>query len=367
VSAPDPRVAAVLGAGNGGQGMAAYLVRKGYRVRLWNRPDEVELGDWVEPIRAAGHLGLLGWQPGALMLEAVTTNLARAVDGAGLIVVVTTADAHRPIAREAAPLLRPGQLVLLVPGRTFGALDFRVGLEEGGGAEGVYVAETTTTVVNSRVLGKGRVEVLGEKQRLPLAALPAADTPRVLEQLSELPFVAAPDVLSTSLTNFGVPLHAVPMVLNAAWLEDRPGAFLYYQQGISPSVARAVGEVDAERLALPATLGAETMSLQEDLVGSLGAPPGDLYTSIHGCEIYRTVPAPPAVDHRYLWEDVVAGVVPMVSLGRSIGRPMPLLEATLAFARALLGRDLEAQGRTVQRLDLAGLDAAAIRQKVQHG
>jgi hypothetical protein len=40
--------------------------------------------------------------------------------------------------------------------------------------------------------------------------------------------------------------------------------------------------------------------------------------------MYRTVPAPPAVDHRYLWEDVVAGVVPMVSLGRAVGRrPRP--------------------------------------------
>jgi opine dehydrogenase len=188
----------------------------------------------------------------------------------------------------------------------------------------VVVAETNTTVVNSRVIGPGRVEVLGEKRGLPLAALPATDTPAALARLAGLPFVAARTVLSTGLTNFGVPLHAVPMVLNAGWLEDRPGAFFYYRQGISPSVARVVAQADAERFGLAAALGVETTPLSRYLVESLGAPEGDVYTSIHGCEMYRTVPAPPAVDHRYLWEDVVAGVVPMVSLGRAVGcRPRP--------------------------------------------
>lgn len=208
----ERRGAAVLGAGNGGQGMAAYLVRKGYTVRLWNRADEREEREWLAPIRAASALEVGGWGAGPAPIEVATTDLGEALEGASLIAVVTTADAHRPLA---------------------------------------------------------------------------------------------------------------------------------------------------------AALGAETIPLQRYLVDSLGAPPGDLYTSIHGCAIYRTVPAPPAVDHRYLWEDVIAGVVPMVSLGRALGCELPLLEATLAFAEALLGRDLMAQGRTVERLGLAGLDAAGIRRRVR--
>jgi len=360
-----PAVAAVLGAGNGGQGMAAYLARRGWVVRLWNRPDDGEVRAWLAPIRAARSLELVGWQPGRVPVELATTELAEAVAGASLVVLVTTADAHRAMARSLAPLLQPGQLVLLVPGRTGGALDFRAGLAEAGrDIREIVVAETNTTVVNSRVVGPGRVEVLGEKRGLPLAALPAGDTGRALERLTGLPFVAAPSVLSTGLTNFGVPLHAIPMVLNAGWLEDRPGAFLYYQQGISPSVARAVEQADAERLALAGALGVETTPLRRYLVESLGAPEGDLYASIHGCEMYRTVPAPPALDHRYLWEDIVAGVVPMVSLGRAIGCPLPVLEAVLTLAGVLLGRDLVAQGRSAERLGLAGLDAAGIRRRV---
>jgi opine dehydrogenase len=345
--------------------MAAYLARHGWTVRLWNRPDEAEVAHWLTPIQAAGSLELVGWQPGRVPLERATTDLGVAVAGASVVVLVTTADAHRSMARSLAPLLEPGQLVVLMPGRTGGALDFRAGLAEAGrDTRQVMVAEINTTVVNSRVVGPGRVEVLGEKRGLPLAALPAGDTPGALARLAGLPVVAAPSVLSTGLTNFGVPLHAVPMVLNAGWLEDRPGGFLYYQQGISPSVARVVARADAERLGLAAALGVDTIPLTRYLVESLGAPAGDVYTSIHGCEMYRTVPAPPAVDHRYLWEDVVAGVAPMVSLGGAIGCRLPVLESILGLASVLVGRDLAAEGRSVERLGLGGLDAAGIRRRV---
>ena len=361
-------IAAVLGAGNGGQGMAAYLVRKGYSVRLWNRADPVEEREWLAPARRARALDVVGWGAGPAPLACATTDLAEALEGVNVVAVVTTGDAHGPLARATARHLKAGQVVVLVPGKTGGALEFRTGLRAGGapdGGAGVLVAEANTTVVNSRAIGPGRVEVFGEKRRIPLAALPATDTQRVMEWLPDLPFVAAPDVLSTSLTNFGVPLHAVPMVLNPAWIEDQPGGFLYYRQGISPSVARVVAKVDAERVRLAEALGVGTQTLQQYLVESLGGPSGDLYASIHGCAIYGTVPAPTAVDHRYLWEDVVAGIVPMVSLGRAIGQRLPLMESTLNFAEALLGRDLLANGRTVEHLGLAGLDAEGIRKRVR--
>jgi opine dehydrogenase len=264
-----------------------------------------------------------------------------------------------------APCLLPGQMVVLMSGGTGAALEFRAAFLEACGRKEVLIAEATTTVVNSRPAGPGKVEILGEKKRVEFAALPATETPTGMRMLERMPFVAVSDVLSTSVTNFAASVHAVPMVLNAAWLEDKPAGFLYYLQGISPSVARVIEQVEAERMELAAALGVETTSLHECLVHSLGALSGDLYTSIHECAIYGTVPAPEALDHRYLWEDTMTGVVPLVGLGRVLGVPTPLLSATLTFASALLGRDLEREGRTLERLGLAGLDARGIRQAVR--
>ena len=71
------RVAAVLGAGNGGQGMATYLVRKGYTVRLWNRPDEQEEREWLAPIRQAGSLEVVGWGEGPAPIAAWYSSAIR--------------------------------------------------------------------------------------------------------------------------------------------------------------------------------------------------------------------------------------------------------------------------------------------------
>lgn len=359
------RSATVVGAGAGGQGMAGYLVRKGFNVRLWNRPEPSELERWLKPIADAGQLEIIGWQPGMVSIDRASTELAETTDGASVVFVITTADAYPSLAREMASVLSAGQMVVLMSGGTGASLEFRAAFVAAGGAPGVLVAEATTTIVNSRPAGPGKVEILGEKRRVEFAALPSSQTARALQLVQGLPFVAVSDVLSTGITNYSVAVHALPMVLNAAWLEDRPAGFLYYRQGISPAVARAIERVEAERLALASALGVETTTLQSYLVDSLGAPPGDLYTSVHECGIYATVPAPPALDHRYLWEDVMTGVVPMVGLGRALNVPVPLMEATLTLASALLGRDLASRGRTLEKLGLAGLDARGIRELVR--
>lgn len=92
---------------------------------------------------------------------------------------------------------------------------------------------------------------------------------------------------------------------------------------------------------------------------------GDLYTGFQAAEIHRILPAPSSVDNRFLWEDILTGVVPMVSLARALGCPTPLLEATLTLTEALLGRDLLAESRTVETMGLANLDAGSIRRKVR--
>ena len=361
------RTAAVVGAGAGGQGMAAYLARKGFNVRLWNRMEPAEVERWLQPIADTGQLELVGWMPGTVAIDCASTDLAKATEGASVVFVITTADAYPSLAKQMAPILRAGQMVVLMSGGTGASLEFRSAFLASGGVADVFIAEATTTIVNSRPAGPGKVEILGEKRRVEFAALPASHTAPALRLVEGLPFVAVSDVLSTGMTNYSVSVHAVPMVLNAAWLEDRPAGFLYYRQGISKAVARVIEKVEAERLALAKALGVETTTLQSYLVDSLGAPPGDLYTSVHECGIYATVPAPPALDHRYLWEDVMTGVVPMVGLGRALNVPVPLMEATLTLASALLGRDLASRGRTLEKLGLAGLDARGIRELVRGG
>jgi opine dehydrogenase len=346
--------------------MAGYLAGQGFDVRLWNRDEPGEVQDWLDPIEAAGELRITGSVAGTAPIGMATSDMERAISGAATLFVLTTADAHRDVVQNAAPFLADGQLVVVMACKTGGALDVRAGLSQEL-AERIVIAEAPTTLVNSRISGPGVVEILGVKRSIPLATLPSSDLGKALPRLGGLPFRPESDVLKTSLSNFSIALHTVPMIMNAGWTDSTRGGYLYYSEGITRGIANVMEAVEGERLRIAARLETEISRLEEYLVESLGAPPGDLYESIQGCAMYRSVKAPSSVDHKYLWEDVMAGVVPMVALGRGLNEPTPLLEAILNLASSLLKVDLEARGRSLARLGLDGLDARGIREFVRTG
>lgn len=61
-------------------------------------------------------------------------------------------------------------------------------------------------------------------------------------------FVPASNCLETSLSNIGALFHPTPVLLNIGRIENDLQGFRYYWDGITPSVATLVGEIDQERM-----------------------------------------------------------------------------------------------------------------------
>ena len=93
-----------------------------------------------------------------------------------MIMVVVPSSAHADIARTAAPLLRDGQIVVLHPGRTCGAIEFAKVLRDQNCQADVTVAETETFIYASRSDGPAQARIFRIKEAVPLAALPATRT-----------------------------------------------------------------------------------------------------------------------------------------------------------------------------------------------
>lgn len=108
----------VLGAGNGGMAMAGHLAITGCKVNLFNRSEER-----IRPIQERGGLDVSGEIEGFAALNLVTTDPAQALDNVDVAMVVTPATAHRTIAESIAGHLKDGQVLVLNPGRTGGALE----------------------------------------------------------------------------------------------------------------------------------------------------------------------------------------------------------------------------------------------------
>lgn len=351
---------AVIGAGGGGQAMAGYLALKGHATNLYNRS-----AHRIDAIRRRGGIFLEGKRTGFARLNEVTTELSRAVRGVDVVMVVVPASAHREIATRMANYLQPGQMVVLNPGRTGGALEFRFVLDGFGVTDEVLVAEAQTLIFASRVVGPARARIFGIKRKVPVAALPAVRTAEVLTVLGEIfsQFTAAESVLQTSLDNIGAIFHPAPTLLNAARIEGET-SFEYYCQGVSPSVARVLEEMDEERRNVALAMGVHVRSAERFLREAYGVRSRGLYRAMRSNPGYAGILAPTSVEHRYITEDVPTSLVPMASFGDIFGAPTPTIKSIIHLACIMGGVDYWRTGRTVDRLGLSGMNAAEIREMV---
>lgn len=357
-----PKVA-VLGAGNGGHAFAGDLALRGFPVRLYNKfPHEI-----VE-LQAAGGVRLEGAIDGFGKLDLVTTDIAPVVSDADIILVVVPATAHAFMAEACGPHLRDGQVIVLNPGRTGGALEFRQVLRDHGVEGHAVVSEAQTLLFACRISGPALVRVMSIKRQVPLAALPASDTPRVLEALHPLypQFVAARDVLETGLDNMGAVFHPGTVVLSVARIES--GVPFEFYRDMTPGVVRLLEAIDEERLSVARAYDVNATSAAEWLERSYAGVSGTtLLDRLLGNPAYAGIAAPRSLDSRYILEDVPTGLVPIASLGRLAGVDVRVTAGLVDVCGALCRRDFWREGRDLHRLGVAGLTVAEAKALIRNG
>lgn len=350
-------VFAVLGAGHGGQALAGYLAIKGFEVRLFNRTPER-----LRPIQLLGGIQVEGEISGFAPIPVATSDVREAIRGAQVIMVVTPATGHREIAERLSPYLEDGQIIVLNPGRTGGALEVRQTLRETGCLRKVLIAEAQTFLFASRISGPAQVRIFRIKNSIPVAALPAYQTVHVVQALRvALPqFIPEDNVLKTSFNNIGAVFHPTITILNAARIESTHGEFDYYIEGVTPSIALILEEVDRERIRVAEALGVRAITAREWLYSAYDVSGRDLFEAIQNNAGYRGIRAPSTIYHRYITEDVPTSLVPMASLGRMLGVSTPTIDSLIHLACVLHRRDYWKEGRTVEKLGLQGLSIKEI-------
>lgn len=346
--------------------MAADLAARGYHVNLYNRT----VGH-IEAIRARGGIELQLEEDQMVFgpLHVISSQIEEVLEGTHLIMVVVPASAHADIARTCAPFLQDGQIIILHPGRTGGALEFRRVLDEVGCTADVIIAEAETLLFASRAMGPAEARIFRRKNTVPLAALPATRTQEVLDVLSEVypQFVAAPNVLYTSLNNMGAVFHPVLALLNAGWIESTQGDFEFYMDGVTPSTAHVLEVVDRERVTVASALGVRAQTALDWLAKAYSATGANLYEAMHDNPGYRGIKAPPTLRHRYIFEDVPYSLVPIAELGKRFGVSVAAIDSMIQLACVIHGTDYYHRGRTLDRMGLTGLRVSEITHLVTYG
>lgn len=346
----------VVGAGNGGQAIAGYCAMQGHRVCLFNRSLN-KLGTLVHKKK----IRLYGAIEGSGLIDVITDDIQKAVTFADIIMVTTTANAHRDLALLMAPYLQKDQVVVLNPGRTGGVFEFRKIIADFQNLPHFYLAEAQTLIYACRKKEEGLVHIIGVKNKVLLSGINREETLHVIEVLSDIYscFVPAQNLLQTSLENIGAIFHPCVVLFNAAAIE-RGNSFYFYRE-MTPQIAQFIQLIDKERIAVGKAFGVDLISAA-DWVSY--AYPGILGNSL--CEkmknnpAYYDIMAPNSIFSRQLLEDIPTGLLPMVELGQLAGVNVELMDSIITICSSLLGVNFRKDGRTLSNIGLDDLSVNEI-------
>jgi opine dehydrogenase len=345
--------------------MAGHLGLMGFSVNLFNRREVGEFHD-LRQIRSQGGIKLEGSLEGFGKLNVISTDIKEVIHGTNVIMVVVPANAHESVAEVCAPHLSDGQIIVLNPGRTGGALEFRNVLEKKGVSAKVKIVEAQTLIYASRSTGPADSKVHAIKREVPVAALPTNETRSALEvlNLAYPQFVASRDVLETSLGNMGAVLHPVLTLLNAGRIESTKGDYDFYTDGATPYVCNVIETVDKERLMLAKALDTRATPLLQWLNSAYGVEAETVFEALQKNPAYKGIRAPENLNNRFIFEDVPTGLVPFASLGEMLNVPTPLTKALIELASTMFATNFWNQGRTLRKLGLEGLTVSQIKELV---
>lgn len=336
----------VIGAGNSGLAMAAHLSMEGNHVTLWNRSNTT-----IAKLLETHTIYCEGVINGNIRIDQITCDIEKAVTNPDVILITTPASSHKEIAELIAKHIKKELIIVLNPGRTFGALEFLEIYNKYNQKFKQKVAETQTIIYTCRKTGDDSVNIISLKKGVLISTLNAVENDNII---SSLPLclrhylIPAKSIIETSIGNVGMILHCAPLLLNTGWTENKNNIYKYYYDGITPSVSRLLEKIDQERVLVSKKLGVEVETTQEWLKRIYQIKGENLNECIQNNEAYKTIDAPSSLYHRYIFEDVPYGLVPLEAVGKMKGLSMKYTGLIIDLASSLLDIDFRTKGRNYE-------------------
>ena len=360
------RRVAILGAGNGGITAAADLKIRGFEVSLFELP---KFGKTVELLRQSEPLTLKTDEGTTkVKIDLLTTDIAEAVKGAQVVMLIIPTNYIEDFARVCAPVIGTDQIVLIHTAASMGAVRFINAVRKMGITRDYKIGELNTLAYGTRAFpDTGEIELSLRVRHLYFAAYPSKHTKELIGPCQQIYdcIVPAENVWEVALTNGNPEPHCISL-FNAGRIEYSKGDFYLYKEGITPHTVNIVRQVCKERLALGKALGFELDDARVARVkrGYFSDGPGSLDEKFNNSPVFPKIKGPTSVESRYFTEDMANGLALYVNLGKALNVPTPASESIVILGGFLLQRDFMAESVTMEDMGFGGLDAKGLNDAV---
>jgi opine dehydrogenase len=339
----------VIGAGSGGRAIAAYLASKNCSVNLYNRSFSR-----IKYINKKGGIKVKGALKGFYPMEKITQDLQSAVKNSEVIMISITASAHKSIAKKLAPHLTQDQIIILNPGRTFGAIEFNEEIQERSPHLNIPVAETQTLLFTSRALKKNKVKIFKIKDTVNFSSFHESNNSYIYTKLKGIFPQLKPlnNYFQLTLNNIGMLLHPTLTLLNSGAIETGI-EFKYYKDGASNRICRILEKLQFEINQILMKIGLRRFNFCRWANQVYGISRNNIFDTLQNIKIYQDIEAPSELISRYFTEDVPTGLVPLASLGSYLNVETPTIDSIIHLSSLLCGIDFWEEGRTIESLNLS--------------
>ncbi|GAA0780859.1 NAD/NADP octopine/nopaline dehydrogenase family protein [Hathewaya limosa] len=333
---------AVLGAGNGGIALSTYLEEKNIKTVVWNRSEE-RIKSILKYKNVIEIHNMKKNTVKNIQIEDVTLNVEQALLNAKYVFIVTPGNAHKEIAKTIAPFVRKDQIIILMPGRTYGSIVFSDEIKK---IRGFYPkCIETQTILHACRINENKLYIHGLKSKVLYSSFEEISQDDIKYINNIIPeFIYEKDYYKITLNNIGALLHPIPTLLNAARIESN-SRFKYYTEGLTPTVVKYIENVDKERKMVCDEIGCEYISLLEWLNKEYDSHGNSVYESINKIEAYKNIGCPNTLNHRYIYDDINTGLVPIYYTGKAFGIELKYIKTFIDFASLLMGYDFMNSGR----------------------
>ena len=352
----------VLGAGNGGQTLAAHLKQKGHIVKLYEHPD---FATNIDIINQKKCIELYGCITAKAKPDIATTDIKIALEGSEIVYLVVPSFAHMPMIKLGKEFFEKNSIVVLIPGN-FGSLEAFNEMGQIAGKKNITFCETDTMPYACRMDEPGRVNVWGIKKGLNIAALPGGKTKSCIQSLQDafpIPLQPGLNVLSMGTGNLNMIAHCGTMLLNAGHIEATNGDFRFYTDGVTESVGAVIDEIDKERLAVAKAFDLGLDDALTQYKTSYPVHDDKLYLALKNNPVYAAhgKDAPKTLKHRYVREDVPYLLTPVSELGKVAAVKTPVIDSIILLLSVINSEDYRSGGRNLSILGLDNMDVKGIK------
>lgn len=390
---------AVLGAGACGKAQAGDCAIGGATTRICDLPPFAEktlFGIKEQGLKFFGEqLNLYGFErSGVAQFDKVTTDVAEAVKGAGIVIITTPSIGHRPFFEQLVPALEDGMVIHIFPDN-YGSLLLRKMMREAGCTKKVIIGGWSSAPYGSRVEIKGGVvlpKVRAYYRAITLrgAALPTLDQEDFLESTKYIPsmdaitkgdgVVGGVTVMDTGFSNVNPVLHCPGTILGVGVMEnwgviygDNKFDFSIYSHAYCPSISQVQYTLYQEqcKLAKAMDVGIQDFAKKqffsrENILGPEYMGP-DYEIPFDQQDYIQFGTGPHSINNRYITEDIPVGCHVYHELGKKFGVKTPVVDSMINLANAMLETDFYESGYTLDYLGIGHMNKDEMLQYLHEG